>query len=196
MFVFHSPKWYGLKLQISQLNLTFREIIYNYRKQPQCKPQDHVDVITFYNELFIPAVKPLLVELAPAGIVQKSSQIPEATNNNDKGLMLNTRHLIIICSIDINMHLLYPSLFKFLWQNLQYYIFVFTSNSHLYRLHQGQCPGSPKVSKFPSLPDMSPKKVSAVHNVYVSPLRSSKVLLIILIYFLNSNYLDLVIFSS
>lgn len=26
-------------MQISQLNLTFREIIYNYRKQPQCKPQ-------------------------------------------------------------------------------------------------------------------------------------------------------------
>lgn len=132
---------YGVA-KISQLNLTFREIIYNYRKQPQCKPQvfrsvfvdwsaarrngktgkDHIDIITFYNELFIPAVKPLLVELAPAGIVQKSSQIPEATNNNDKG----------------------------------------------------QCPGSPKVSKFPSLPDMSPKKVSAVHNVYVSPLRSSK----------------------
>ena len=26
-------------LQISQMNLTFREIIHNYRKQPQCKPQ-------------------------------------------------------------------------------------------------------------------------------------------------------------
>lgn len=38
----------------------------------------------------------------------------------------------------------------------------------------GQCPGSPKISPFPSLPDMSPKKVSAIHNVYVSPLRSSK----------------------
>ncbi|KAK1368287.1 retinoblastoma-related protein [Heracleum sosnowskyi] len=132
---------YGVA-KISQLNLTFREIIYNYRKQPQCKPQvfrsvfvdwsaarrngktgkDHVDIITFYNELFIPAVKPLLVELAPAGIVKNSSQIPEAMNNSDKD----------------------------------------------------QCPGSPKVSKFPSLPDMSPKKVSAVHNVYVSPLRSSK----------------------
>lgn len=34
---------------------------------------------------------------------------------------------------------------------------------------------SPKTSSFPSLPDMSPKKVSATHNVYVSPLRSSKV---------------------
>ncbi|KAL1834381.1 hypothetical protein ACET3Z_004032 [Daucus carota] len=132
---------YGVA-KISQLNLTFREIIYNYRKQPQCKPQvfrsvfvdwsaarrngktgkDHVDIITFYNEVFIPAVKPLLVELAPGGNVKKSSQIPAAMNNNDKG----------------------------------------------------QIPGSPKVSKFPSLPDMSPKKVSAAHNVYVSPLRSSK----------------------
>lgn len=34
---------------------------------------------------------------------------------------------------------------------------------------------SPKTSPFPSLPDMSPKKVSATRNVYVSPLRSSKV---------------------
>ncbi|XP_074332106.1 retinoblastoma-related protein-like [Apium graveolens] len=132
---------YGVA-KISQLNLTFKEIIFNYRKQPQCKPQvfrsvfvdwsaarrngktgkDHVDIITFYNEIFIPAVKPLLMELAPTGTVKKSDQISEASNNSDKG----------------------------------------------------QCPGSPKVSKFPSLPDMSPKKVSAVHNVYVSPLRSSK----------------------
>ncbi|KAK9133916.1 hypothetical protein Scep_013444 [Stephania cephalantha] len=29
---------YGVA-KISQLNLTFREIVYNYRKQPQCKPQ-------------------------------------------------------------------------------------------------------------------------------------------------------------
>ncbi|KAF5940527.1 hypothetical protein HYC85_021694 [Camellia sinensis] len=42
----------------------------------------------------------------------------------------------------------------------------------------GQCPGSPKISPFPSLPDMSLKKVSAMHNVYVSPLRSSKSLII------------------
>ncbi|KAK2973821.1 hypothetical protein RJ640_011749, partial [Escallonia rubra] len=141
---------YGVA-KISQLNLTFREIIYNYRKQPQCKPlvfrtvfidwssarrngeilslqmymlqksgKDHVDIITFYNEIFIPAVKPLLVELVPAGAAQKNNRASEPNNNH------------------------------------------------------GQCPGSPKVSPFPSLPDMSPKKVSAVHNVYVSPLRSSK----------------------
>lgn len=36
-------------------------------------------------------------------------------------------------------------------------------------------PGSPGPSPFSSLPDMSPKKVSAKHNVYVSPLRSSKI---------------------
>ncbi|KAL0007233.1 hypothetical protein SO802_008735 [Lithocarpus litseifolius] len=132
--------FYGVA-KISQLNLTFREIIYNYRKQPQCKPQvfrsvfvdwssarrngktgpDHVDIITFYNEIFIPAVKPLLVELGPAGATTKTNRVPEAHNNND-----------------------------------------------------AQCPGSPKISPFPSLPDMSPKKVSATHNVYVSPLRSSK----------------------
>lgn len=37
-----------------------------------------------------------------------------------------------------------------------------------------QLPGSPGPSPFSSLPDMSPKKVSANQNVYVSPLRSSK----------------------
>ncbi|KAK2634347.1 hypothetical protein Ddye_029139 [Dipteronia dyeriana] len=132
--------FYGVA-KISQLNLTFREIIYNYRKQPQCKPQvfrsvfvdwssarqngrteqDHVDIITFYNKVFIPVVKPLLVELGPAGMTAKTNWASEVNNNND-----------------------------------------------------GQCPGSPKVSPFPTLPDMSPKKVSAVHNVYVSPLRTSK----------------------
>lgn len=131
--------FYGVA-KISQLSLTFKEIIFNYRKQPQCKPQvfrsvfvdwssarrhgktgqEHVDIITFYNEIFIPAVKPLLVELAPVGTAQKNRN-SETNNGTD-----------------------------------------------------GQCPGSPKISPFPSLPDMSPKKVSAIHNVYVSPLRSSK----------------------
>nr|NP_001413601.1 retinoblastoma-related protein [Camellia sinensis]NP_001413602.1 retinoblastoma-related protein [Camellia sinensis] len=131
--------FYGVA-KISQLSLTFKEIIFNYRKQPQCKPQvfrsvfvdwssarrhgktgqEHVDIITFYNEIFIPAVKPLLVELAPVGTAQKNRN-SETINGTD-----------------------------------------------------GQCPGSPKISPFPSLPDMSPKKVSAIHNVYVSPLRSSK----------------------
>lgn len=131
---------YGVA-KISKLDLTFKEIVYNYRKQPQCKPQvfrsvfvdwslarhngrtgqDHVDIITFYNEVFIPTVKPLLVELVPAGATQKSNLNPEVNKNTD-----------------------------------------------------GPCPGSPRVSSFPSLPDMSPKKVSAAHNVYVSPLRSSK----------------------
>ncbi|XP_060178907.1 retinoblastoma-related protein 1 isoform X1 [Lycium barbarum] len=130
--------FYGVA-KISQLNLTFKEIIYNYRKQPQCKPQvfrsvfvdwssarhngrtgsDHVDIITFYNEMFIPSVKPLLVELAPAGNEQKNNHVEKTKN-------------------------------------------------------EGQGPASPRPSVFPSLPDMSPKKVSAVHNVYVSPLRSSK----------------------
>uniref|UniRef100_A0A1J3EYU2 Retinoblastoma-related protein 1 n=1 Tax=Noccaea caerulescens TaxID=107243 RepID=A0A1J3EYU2_NOCCA len=128
--------FYGVA-KISQMSLTFREIIYNYRKQPQCKPlvfrsvfvdslqcrrqgrigPDHVDIITFYNEVFIPAVKPLLVEICPV----RNDQCVEANNKPE-----------------------------------------------------GQRAGSPKVSVFPSVPDMSPKKVSAVHNVYVSPLRGSK----------------------
>ncbi|GMI86207.1 RETINOBLASTOMA-RELATED, RETINOBLASTOMA 1, RETINOBLASTOMA-RELATED PROTEIN 1 [Hibiscus trionum] len=127
--------------KISQLSLTFKEIICNYRKQPQCKPQvfqsvfvdrssarpkgrsgqDNIDIIAFYNEIFIPSVKPLLGELGAAGTPTRTSRVAEANNSND-----------------------------------------------------GPCPGSPKVSPFPSLPDMSPKKVSATHNVYVSPLRTSK----------------------
>ena len=63
---------------------------------------------------------------------------------------------------------------------LIYHIVVFPI-IHFYSFNDvflGHCPGSPKVSTFPSLPDMSPKKVSAAHNVYVSPLRSSKVMLL------------------
>ncbi|RZC59567.1 hypothetical protein C5167_006865 [Papaver somniferum] len=131
---------YGVA-KISLLNLTFKEIIYNYRKQPQCKPQvfrsvfvdrsltrfngkpgqEHVDIITFYNEVFVPAVKPLLMEIGPASASLNTHRIPETNSSTDS-----------------------------------------------------QCPGSPRVSTFPALPDMSPKKVSAAHNVYVSPLRSSK----------------------
>ncbi|CAN1813547.1 Retinoblastoma-related protein [Linum perenne] len=76
--------------------------------------QDHVDIITFYNEVFIPVAKTQLVSIGSGGTITKANQ------------------------------------------------------------SSGQCPASPKVSTFPTLPDLSPKKVSAVHNVYVSPLRSSK----------------------
>ncbi|KAI0511454.1 hypothetical protein KFK09_012084 [Dendrobium nobile] len=132
--------FYGVA-KISHIDLTFKEIIYNYRKQPQCKPQvfrsvfinwpstsrngkkgqEHVDIITFYNEIFIPSVKPLLVELGSAAGHSNSERPSEVTSNID-----------------------------------------------------GPIPGSPQLSRFPNLPDMSPKKVSASHNVYVSPLRSSK----------------------
>ncbi|GJS84763.1 retinoblastoma-related protein [Tanacetum coccineum] len=93
--------FYGVA-KISQLNLTFKEIINNYRKQPHCKPQ--VFRAVFVGEFLKPPNK-----------------VSEANNKDE-----------------------------------------------------GPCPGSPKVSTFPSLPDMSPKKVSSVHNVYVSPLRSTK----------------------
>ncbi|KAH9623773.1 hypothetical protein KSS87_020422, partial [Heliosperma pusillum] len=131
---------YGVA-KISHVKLTFKDIICHYRNQPLCKlqvfgtvfvdrssargngrqGQNHVDIITFYNEVFIPSVKPLLVELGPLGTGMKAGLIPERNDNS-----------------------------------------------------KGQCPGSPKVSGFPSLPDMSPKKVSTLQNVYVSPLRSSK----------------------
>ncbi|KAK8643255.1 hypothetical protein V6N13_012559 [Hibiscus sabdariffa] len=127
--------------KISQLELSFKEIICNYKKQPQCKPevygsvfvdrpstqqngragQDHVSIIVFYNTKFIPTVKHLVEELGPARTTRRTTRVPETNNSNE-----------------------------------------------------GPCPGSPKVTSFPSLPDMSPMKVSAKHNVYVSPLRASK----------------------
>ncbi|KAJ1685607.1 hypothetical protein LUZ63_016997 [Rhynchospora breviuscula] len=123
--------FYGVA-KVSRLNLTFKEIVSSYKKEPQCKPEVfrnvfvgssnmrigicHVDIITFYNEVFVPAVKPLLV-----GMVPSSSRSEEKT-----------------------------------------------------AAEGGTVPGSPKVSPFSNLPDMSPKKVSASHNVYVSPLRQSK----------------------
>ncbi|KAK9756586.1 hypothetical protein RND81_01G107800 [Saponaria officinalis] len=132
--------FYGVA-KISRVPLSFADIIFYYRKQPQCKlpvfrsvyvdcssaqrngrqGQKHVDIITFYNEVFIHSVKPLLVELCTLGTGIKSELVPERNDNKE-----------------------------------------------------AQCPGSPQVSGFPSLPDMSPKKVSTAHNVYVSPLRSSK----------------------
>ncbi|XP_035817124.1 retinoblastoma-related protein 3 isoform X2 [Zea mays] len=131
---------YGVA-KISQLELSFKEIIFGYRKQPQCKPQvfrsvyvhwpprsrngktgeDHVDIITFYNEVFIPAVKSLLVEVGPGASASPKKK------EEEKG------------PADV-----------------------------------GPFPESPRLARFPNLPDMSPKKVSATHNVYVSPLRSSK----------------------
>ncbi|GAB2230323.1 hypothetical protein Droror1_Dr00014585 [Drosera rotundifolia] len=125
--------------KISKLNFKFKEIIMNYKKQPQYRPDvihcvfvdgsrqnkkathDHVGIIQFYNEVFIPAVKQLLVGLDPIGANSSTNRSPESKGTDE-----------------------------------------------------AQCPASPKLAPFPSLPDMSPKKVSATHNVYVSPLRSSK----------------------
>ncbi|KAG8493430.1 hypothetical protein CXB51_010979 [Gossypium anomalum] len=127
--------------KLSQLELPFKEITSNYRKEPQGRPevycsvfvdrstqqtgrtrQDHVGIVAFYNTKFIPAIKHLLEELDLSRTTRRTTQVPESSNSND-----------------------------------------------------GPCPGSPKVASFPSLPDMSPMKVSAKHNVYVSPLRASKV---------------------
>ncbi|XP_062183024.1 retinoblastoma-related protein 1-like [Phragmites australis] len=122
----------GLQSKVCPLLLSFKEVLNNYKREPQCKPEiflsiyvgsrnrngslgsRHVDIITFYNEVFVPAAKPFLVTLIPSGTR------PEDKNAN------------------------------------------------------GQIPGSPKPSPFSNLPDMSPKKVSASHNVYVSPLRQTK----------------------
>lgn len=45
--------------------------------------QEHVDIITFYNEIFIPSVKSLLIELGPGGTTTKGNRMPDANNKND-----------------------------------------------------------------------------------------------------------------
>ncbi|KAF8694203.1 hypothetical protein HU200_038330 [Digitaria exilis] len=122
---------YGVA-KVRQLDLSFKEILNNYKREPQCKPEiflsiyvgsrnrngvlgsHHLDIIPFYNQVFVPAAKPFLVSLMDSST----------------------------CSEDKN------------------------ANS--------QIAGSPKPSSFPNLPDISPKKVSSKHNIYVSPLRQTK----------------------
>lgn len=48
-----------------------------------------MDIITFYNEIFIPAVKPLLVEIGPV----RNDQAVEA-NNKPEGKLRNARFLL------------------------------------------------------------------------------------------------------
>ncbi|KAI8573869.1 hypothetical protein RHMOL_Rhmol01G0308900 [Rhododendron molle] len=45
--------------------------------------QEHLDIIAFYNEIFIPVVKPLLVEVAPVGTCQKANRNADVNNNTD-----------------------------------------------------------------------------------------------------------------
>lgn len=131
---------YGVS-KVCCLNLTFKEIIVNYRKQPQCKPQvfrnifidgptknfcakvgpKTVDIITFYNDVFIHSVKTFLLQLGDRDDASKNESQSGDVNQND-----------------------------------------------------GPTPASPRPSPFVNLPDLSPKKISTMHNIYVSPLRSSK----------------------
>lgn len=42
-----------------------------------------MDIITFYNKIFIPSVKPLLVELGPSGVISKDKKTTEDKSNPD-----------------------------------------------------------------------------------------------------------------
>ncbi|KAK6945425.1 Retinoblastoma-associated protein, B-box [Dillenia turbinata] len=115
--------------------------------------QECVDIISSYIEIFIHAAKPLLVELGPVGITVKTNQVPETNDNTEDIYFSEVFVMVYVCSLQV-----------FSWNGFITCLCLL-----------GQCPGSPKVSSFPSLPDISPKKASAIHNVFVSPLRSSKV---------------------
>ncbi|KAL6557298.1 Retinoblastoma-related protein 1 [Orobanche minor] len=137
---------YGIA-KISKVNLTFKEIIDNYRKETHYGPQElrrvfvdlslanhssgYTDIIVFYNEVFVPAAKPLLVEVGPAVI----STVSEVTNNKD-GILFDE---------------------------------CFFPNSGCGSFFDAV------TSLFPRVPDMSPRKVSAERNIYVSPLRTSTI---------------------
>ncbi|XP_024532966.1 retinoblastoma-related protein isoform X1 [Selaginella moellendorffii] len=122
---------YGV-CKVMKLNVTFRDIIFQYRKQPQSRNHvfrnvyleqrrgrtDMGDIIKFYNEIYVPATKAFLMNIAarPASMVAgKGTATDEAPSS------------------------------------------------------------PPRASMFPAIPDMSPRKVSARHNVFVSPLRNTKV---------------------
>lgn len=62
---------------------------------------DHVDIITFYNEIFVPAVKPLLVELAPGGSEQGSSHASDAKSNIDGKFLSRVQFFNVISLMTI-----------------------------------------------------------------------------------------------
>ncbi|KAH9555125.1 hypothetical protein CY35_08G098100 [Sphagnum magellanicum] len=132
---------YGV-CKVSKVTVTFRDIIHQYRMQPQCKfhvfrsvfidlppwqrngkgGQETGDIIKFYNEIFVHSTKTFLLHIG-------SAPVSSNAHGSDGG---NCPH--------------------------------------------SESPASPGRPAFPVLPDMSPKKVSAMHNVFVSPLRASKAL--------------------
>lgn len=63
-----------------------------------------MDIITFYNEIFIPAAKPLLVDVGSAGTTVKASNVPEVGNNKDgivfffKNFSVSIVAVLCICS--------------------------------------------------------------------------------------------------
>lgn len=70
--------FHSLSFPESPLKIPNHFVCFKQRSGP-----DHVDIITFYNEVFIPAVKPLLVELAPGGTIQRSGHVTEPRKNNE-----------------------------------------------------------------------------------------------------------------
>jgi len=196
-------------LQISQLNLTFREIVYNYRKQPHCKPQvfrsvfvdwslarrngvcnqwlkfnayvnfyDNYDLITELNENR--EQDRIMLTLSPFTMKYLFPQWSLCWLNST--LLEQRQKMTEYLKLLIKMMVLAYLWIYFQWLTWlpllcqSYDLFIDMCVLH-FTGHLAQCPGSPKISSFPTLPDMSPKKVSATHNVYVSPLRSSKVLI-------------------
>ncbi|KAJ7542452.1 hypothetical protein O6H91_10G107400 [Diphasiastrum complanatum] len=132
---------YGV-CKVRKGNITFREIIIHYKCQPHAKPhvfrnvfinltqkegkptgKETVDLVRFYNEVFVHATKCILFYLGKtlASVSNNSQDIDEGEKTEGRGFE------------------------------------------------------SPRKALFPTIPDISPKKVSANQNVYVSALPSAKV---------------------
>jgi len=75
----------------------------------QRQGQDHLDIITFYNEIFIPSVKPLLVELGALGTSVRPNLVPEVNHEKDGILLFPLFQLRLNLSIEY-----VPNIFLFL----------------------------------------------------------------------------------
>jgi len=59
--------------------------------------QEHVDIITFYNDVFVPSVKPLLVKVGPDGIIRRNNKLTEEGNNSDGMSCCYSEHRVVSC---------------------------------------------------------------------------------------------------
>ncbi|CAM6129031.1 unnamed protein product [Calypogeia fissa] len=130
--------------RVNKANVTFKKCIEHYNKQPQCKRQVFCNV---------------LLDLSPVKSEGKA-------RTQEVGDIIKFYNQMFV-----------PAAKQYLVNISEPVAMPATANPRPgdddRNDKDGSGPGSPRPS-IPAVPDMSPKKVSASHNVYVSPLRSTK----------------------